>query len=109
MTDAFDKVMGVAKKLRRIAKKVDSEVADLIVDLNLHLVDLKLQVAEDRETHRELARQLDHADQHAGDHGHHAAKHAPDQGGDDQEVQPWPCGEQLSSVVDTTGTNAPGR
>ena len=75
----LDKVMNTAKKLRKVAKKVDAEVADLIVDLNLHLVDLKLEVAETREAHRELESKLEQlaGAQKTGEPSHNGDQRAP--------------------------------
>ncbi len=47
MIDNLDKVIEIAKKLRKLAKKVDNQdVQSLIVDLNLSIADLKMQIAE---------------------------------------------------------------
>jgi hypothetical protein len=47
MVHHLDKVIEIAKKLRKLAKKVDNQdVQSLIVDLNLSVADLKMQVAE---------------------------------------------------------------
>lgn len=50
MTDNLDRVIDIAKKLRKLAKKVDNQdVQSLIVDLNLCVADLKLQLVEQQE------------------------------------------------------------
>lgn len=50
MADILDKVIDIAKKLRKTAKKVtDPAVQTLITDLNLSLADLKVQVMEQRQ------------------------------------------------------------
>jgi hypothetical protein len=49
MTEPLEKVIDAAKKLRKLAKKIDnSDVQGLIVELNLSLADLKMQLAEMR-------------------------------------------------------------
>ena len=64
MVDNFDKLIDIAKKLRKYTKKLDNQdvqsqpsfisgfatdVQSLIVDLNLCIADLKLQLAERQE------------------------------------------------------------
>jgi hypothetical protein len=49
MADTLDKVIDIAKKLRKAAKKVtDPAFQSLITDLNLSLADLKVQMVEQR-------------------------------------------------------------
>lgn len=49
MADILDRVIDIAKKLRKVAKKSgDQAIQELITDLNLSLADLKVQVAEQR-------------------------------------------------------------
>ena len=50
MADHLDKVIDIAKKLRKVAKKIeDPDIQSMVVDLNLTLADLKLQMAERHE------------------------------------------------------------
>lgn len=49
MADTLEKVIDIAKKLRRAAKKVaDPTFQSLITDLSLSLADLKVQMVEQR-------------------------------------------------------------
>lgn len=92
MTDVLDKLIDTAKKLRKAVKKIDNaQVADLIVDLNLHLADLKVQLAESRHE-----RPHHHHDGHDEDEGaeHAATSHgnavsAPPAHGSDLADSRW--------------------
>ncbi|HLU40625.1 MAG TPA: hypothetical protein VK081_14665 [Planctomycetota bacterium] len=53
MADPLDKVLDIAKKLRKAAKKVtDPSLQSLITDLNLSLADLRVQLVEQRAAER---------------------------------------------------------
>lgn len=50
MTDNLERVVETAKKLRKAAKKVaDADIQNLILELSLHVADLKMQLVEMRE------------------------------------------------------------
>ena len=51
MTALIDKVTDITKKLRRTAKKVnDPALQELITDLSLSVADLRVELAEQRQT-----------------------------------------------------------
>lgn len=64
MIDGLERVIDVAKKLRKFAKKVDNQdVQGLIVDLNLCVADLKLQLVEQQEEALRLQRAASSSEQ----------------------------------------------
>lgn len=100
MTDAFAKVMDVAKKLRKAVKKVDQDVAELIIDLNLHLADHKVEMAEQTQRQSTPAPQNDSVNETSAE----ATQKTSADSKLDSTPAPWPHGEDLSSVANTTGT-----
>ena len=105
MHDALDKVMRAAKQLRNATKKVDPKIAEIIVDLNLHLADLKLQLVEERENALDQLRQLE---AHPGSGPAQGVKQPVADPGPGEGSKSWMQGEDLSSVINLRDPSQPG-